>query len=661
MTALRVSRFSPSMMSPEDLEAILVQRHDLARRIVADIRAGVLGESKHHWLLIGVRGIGKSHMVALTYHRIAAMADLEHKLRIAWLHEEEWGVSSLLDLFIRIFRALDEEYPRDKLLERAAPFYQEPAEVAEQLAGGLLREYVGDRTLLVLTENLDDLFNGLGGEGQKRLRAYIQENPFWSICATAQSLFNGVKLQISPFYGFFQIEHLEELTLDGAVELLKNIAERDGDAELAEFLATPTGRARVRAVQHLAGGNHRVYVIFSDFLTRDALDQLVDPLMRTIDDLTPYYQSRMSWLPQQQRKIVELLCDRRGAVQVKELAQRCFLTHQVASSQLKSLRDKGYVQSTAIGRESYYELREPLMRMCLDVKKHRAAPIRLLVDFLRIWYSRDELTKRLEELNGYPYIETEYLLEALRSGGADTENPVERACQVDCVKSLQDRDWDRAVQSAEDWIAVSPDGQPYYYMGLALAAKGDPTEADRAFRSAIVCQTGTSEEQVHPSECQSLRLGALEDFGEWDTCLKEMRDISCAQESLSVGDVGLLAYFVNRPFKHRRERDVWASRASSLVQACPAPNGPMLLEASVILSIYHVDDQSIKDRSARQWLDAWRQAVCHIPIFERGLRWLEIAIRYRETNDEQVLLELPLEERKVVIDLLEAQTENQNS
>ncbi len=38
------------------------------------------------------------------------------------------------------------------------------------------------------------------------------------------------------------------------------------------------------------------------------------------------------------------------------------------SSQLKNLRDMGYVYSEAIGRESYYELREPLMCFCMDVR-----------------------------------------------------------------------------------------------------------------------------------------------------------------------------------------------------------------------------------------------------------------------------------------------------
>ena len=203
----------------------------------------------------------------------------------------------------------------------------------------MLKEYVGDRTLFLIVENLDDLFAGLNSEGQKRFRSYLQENQFCTVLATSQSLFSGVSLQTSPFYGFFRIHHLEELTFEEAVTLVRNIARFLKDDGLESFSQTPTGRARIRAVHHLAGGNHRVYVIFSEFLTRESLDELVNPFMRMLDDLTPYYQARMAWLSPQQRKILEYLCDQRRAVAVKDIARDCFMTHQTAAGQLKSLRE----------------------------------------------------------------------------------------------------------------------------------------------------------------------------------------------------------------------------------------------------------------------------------------------------------------------------------
>ncbi len=65
--------------------------------------------------------------------------------------------------------------------------------------------------------------------------------------------------------------------------------------------------------------------------------------MKLLDDLTPYYQSRIKMLSSQQRKIIEYLVDHREAVIVKDIATWCFATPQTISSQLKDLKGKGYV------------------------------------------------------------------------------------------------------------------------------------------------------------------------------------------------------------------------------------------------------------------------------------------------------------------------------
>ena len=89
----------------------------------------------------------------------------------------------------------------------------------------------------------------------------------------------------------------------------------------------------------------------SEFVTRQSLDELLEPFTRMLDDLTPYYQGRMRELSSQQRKIIEFLTDFRHAISVKEIAQHCFVSHQTASSQLKDLRDRGLrVESIAILR-----------------------------------------------------------------------------------------------------------------------------------------------------------------------------------------------------------------------------------------------------------------------------------------------------------------------
>lgn len=495
---MTVARFTPSMMKHEDLEAIFVQRQKLAQEIVKNIRESVLTPSKHSTLLIGSRGMGKTYLVTLAYHRVRQLDECKDRLLVAWLREEEWGVTSFLDLLLRIFRALKEEngdlpVKNGGFSQQVELLYDLPPDAAERAGLALLKEVIGDRTLLLLMENLDELFEGLGKEGQKQFHSFLQKNAC-TILATAQSLSNSIQAKTSPFYGFFKIHPLEDLTVDEATELLANIAKLQGKSELESFIKTSTGRDRIKAVHHLAGGNPRIYVIFSEFLTKESLAQLVEVFKRTLDDLTPYYQDRMKYLSPQQRKIVEFLCDRRHAVTVKEIAQRCFMTHQTASSQLKKLLEMGYVRSESMGRESYYELREVLMRFCLEVKKQRGEPISLIVDLLRIWYTRKELQELLKSLPPDATSDIKYLLRAL---GATEEYIKDTIAKEEDTKGaiakyenafltcIYNRDYVHALEAAEELITIRDNAEDWFNKGWCLGILGRWNEALASLEKVI--------------------------------------------------------------------------------------------------------------------------------------------------------------------------------
>ncbi|MEG5137493.1 MULTISPECIES: tetratricopeptide repeat protein [unclassified Microcoleus] len=488
-----ISRFTPSLMAPETLEAILVQRHKLANHLVENIRESALTPNKHYQLLIGPRGIGKTHLVSLIYHRISKMEDLQDKLLIAWLREEEYGIASFLDLLIAILRAIGKEYPAEyqaELHDAVEGLYESP-EDAESVAAQLLRDFIGNRVLLLIVENLDDVFSGLGDIGQKQFRAYLQTYGFLTILATSQSLFDGIESRDQPFYGFFYSHTLKELELDDAVALLHQIASLEGKSELASFIQDSTGRDRIKVVHFLSGGSPRIYMVFSDFLVnRESLNKLVETFMAMLDDLTPYYQDRMKYISNQQRKIVDFLADLRHAVSVKEIAKRCFITHQTASSQLKNLRQKGYVKSEEIGRESWYELREPLMRFCLEVKKQRNEPIRLLVDFLRVWYTKEELQQRLglrmadvdfaDKKSRFEYrqnlppippdalMEREYYTRALEAIDRNEEDPRWKAYFDEIENCREQKDDVSALEYAEKLVTSRGEAKDWSAKGRCL-------------------------------------------------------------------------------------------------------------------------------------------------------------------------------------------------
>ena len=181
-----------------------------------------------------------------------------------------------------------------------------------------------------------------------------------------------------------------------AQQLLLKITTFKDQKVLIDFLNTPEGQCRVRAIHDPAGGNRRAYRVLSRFLTRDSPDQLVAPFQRMLDDLTPFYQEGIDSVLPLQRLIVKLLCSEHCTLNRKEIARRLLLTEPSIGKQVRNPVEIGYLTSQKKGRETYYELSEPLMRLTYEWKDSR-----LLIEFLRMWYRLNENEQlRLAVQNG---------------------------------------------------------------------------------------------------------------------------------------------------------------------------------------------------------------------------------------------------------------------
>jgi tetratricopeptide (TPR) repeat protein len=474
-------------MPPEALEGIFVQRQDLARQILERIRTSALDRCQQHTLVIGPRGIGKTHLISLTYYRLQKMTDLRERLCVAWLREEEWEITSFLDFLLRILHALDSDGETDApTSQRVNALYNLPPVRAEMAATSALMDLLGSRTLLILMENMDELLQRIGPDGCLRLQRFLKDHTSCIILASSQVALEEIPAPAAnPFPGACLVHQLQELTHEDAMCLLAKIADYRGDRELSAFLATPRGQARMRALKYLAGGNHRAYVIFSQFLTRESLDELIEPLMRTIDDLTPYYQARMAWLSPQQRKIIAFICEYRHAVPVREIARRCFVKPENIAIQLEGLRKNGYLHSFAVGADKYFELREPLMRLSIEVKKHRGKPVGLLIDFLRLWYSPAELQQRLTSLPSDAALERAYALPALQATKEDGEHPRIPICCAEYRSAIEQGDFERALHAAEELVTLRGRVEDLSAQGYCLRSLDRYEEAAECYNTLV--------------------------------------------------------------------------------------------------------------------------------------------------------------------------------
>ena len=395
-SSTHISAYTPSNTDPEIRESIFVQRHHLLKKIVGWCEASILTDKKNHLLFIGPRGCGKTHLVSMAVYRLQQNAKLKQKMQIVWLGED-LIITSLFDLMLAILENLVKNDPQHFNQDCLNDVKGQKNELICEVIMHHIKLQLKDQTMLLIKENMNEVFAGLKDDGQKKLRAFFQETNQIASLTTSQQLFSGVSSRDAAFFGFFDTHHLKPLNVDEARQLISNIAALNHDQALVDFLATEQGEFRIRALHHLAGGNHRLYVELADFLTMESLNNFVDAIVELADNLTPYFQERIHALPPQQGKIVQKLCDLRGATPVKIIAEATFINERSAAKQLGELAKKGYVISHKRGKQSYYEMAEPLMRLSIEAKNSQGEPLKMVTLLLRTWFSDQELAEQPEQ------------------------------------------------------------------------------------------------------------------------------------------------------------------------------------------------------------------------------------------------------------------------
>jgi len=207
------------------------------------------------------------------YNRVSKIDALKDKLRIAYLIEEEYGVATFLDLTIRVLHSFlrwdgEEAVGLKAEIEKLK---KTPAADREKTAVNIILDYIKGRTLLIIAENIETIFDkkqGFGPVGQKKFSDLLQQFPFFTIVASNQSLFLDVQREDRPFHNFFKIEYLRRLTIEETFTYLKAITAEDGNHGFTEFLDSPQGIGRIKAIYELIGGNHRLLVTFHRFSNR---------------------------------------------------------------------------------------------------------------------------------------------------------------------------------------------------------------------------------------------------------------------------------------------------------------------------------------------------------------------------------------------------------
>lgn len=346
--------FTPQREPLAQLDDRTVGRDQLRHVLHAKVLSAATSSARPHVLLVGAPGAGKTHLVEVVLHRARTDPVFTDRVVVVRVTREGFGVTRYADLLAEVLGALDPDGAHGTGVPAAS---EREARIGELLRG---------RVILLVIENLDRVFDALGIAGQRALRAWVETTGQVMLLTTAPTLFAGVRERDQPWFGGLATFVLPDLTPDQAQQLVAHVAERRGDLDLATFVRSATGRARLVAMAGLTGASPRIWMLLGGHARRSTLDELTPALLDVLEVLVPHHEHLLWDRSANERRLIWALAATTGSATVTELAHLAGLEQRTAASALGRMAGHQLVvaQKPEGGdrRTTYYRLSSALLR-----------------------------------------------------------------------------------------------------------------------------------------------------------------------------------------------------------------------------------------------------------------------------------------------------------
>lgn len=517
--------YNPRKKNYQQLDGSLVgaARRDFLNTILKELTLQTGESPKQHWLVVGPRGIGKSHLLTLLYHKVKLTPDLS-RLWIPVLFPEEIRLESNLAKFleragneiIHELQGIDLK-AADAIRDKIAKTKTLPVRERDDYLFSVL-SWITETTgkyILFITENLQHLLGKkLSLIEQKKFRAFLQTTDCVTLLGSATTVFNALHDHSHPFYNFFHIHRLTDLSFDEMKVLIGSILTATGRTDLAERLVE--NEARIKALSVFTGGNPRMAVFLADILKTDVPEEMLDLMDGILDELTPYFETIFKDIPDCLETVINTLAAFEPAQSPTEITAHLEGQSTTIRNYLKQLKDSGYVRvAFSRGRSNYYCLNEYLYRIWFQMRDsgHREET-RWLLELLLMLYSPAMLLEEREKVESdcWPEDESPHAYSRLIVRAADFMVAHPDYCRVIewCVastkaekgtaaKTAQDKkvytkvsklikakEYDKAVSTLKAYLEVNPKvAGAYELLGYCLRKQKSFAQAIEQYIKAV--------------------------------------------------------------------------------------------------------------------------------------------------------------------------------
>ncbi|GBE03076.1 lipoprotein NlpI precursor [bacterium BMS3Abin08] len=490
-------KYTPALHDPETLKATLVGRTDELKTIERILRNAAGGGSLSHALLIGPKGIGKTHLLRIIYHSLKGEIDVmgigKHRDKFVPVifSEEEYvtGVFKFFLLTLKYLRTEAQDIELPESLRISAPIAEHDRELLITFIR-TFRQKTG-RILLLLVDNFNDIVESFTDEDQSLLRDILMTSQSVLLIGSAPTLFQAIINHEKPFYNFFETIWLHDISFEETKTLLKHFTEMEGREDLLRVIEKREDK--LRTIYELAGGNPRLILSLYHIMAEVDVSSVEEAFQKMLDEMSPYFRERMKDLSPQQREIIDVISQAEELLTPTEVARVCLIPVNQVNAQIKRLEEMGCLQKVT-GRKRkgvLYDVRERLFSLWRQMRVEAGRKrLRFIIRSLEIWFSREEL---------HTYIDTTLsrMKDCLRTSPEGFQKELDRLWylkeataeyrgEVEELLMIKKGKPELALHVLKEKIEKDPDNaKTLGFLGLTYGELGRYEEAAEAFKKSI--------------------------------------------------------------------------------------------------------------------------------------------------------------------------------
>ena len=382
-----IKKYNPGFLSDDEIMASFCVRNAELETLLESLHAST-GNSNVHSLVIGPRGIGKTHLLLRVAAEIRQEPSLSGFYPIVFA-EESYEVSSVGEFWMECLSHLSEQAPEGERSNLRMSYSDlrntaDDRDLANRCLGAILdfADRHGKRVVL-LVENLNMLFAEMDDpDAGWRLRHTLQTEPRVVLLGSATSRFDEIDHPDHALYDLFRVITLCPLDTQECVSLWETVS------------GQPSTTLAVRPLEILTGGNPRLLAIIALYSAGRSFRELMDNLLDLVDDHTEYFKSHLESLPALERRVYLSLARLWKPATAREVADQSRTDINKCSSLLTRLVERGAVM--VIGgtpRRRQYYLAERLYNIYYLLRRDSGSSrvVETLIDFMVCLYSPAEL------------------------------------------------------------------------------------------------------------------------------------------------------------------------------------------------------------------------------------------------------------------------------